>query len=110
MLQRFHILLAQVQAGNTSENLLDEIQQIVYSLYQAKQISRKYVIIYWNQYRNEHDIHSESSKASDLCRLVINLTDKMDFQKDEKFVSLSDLSIYYTWKNIKSYQNNKFEI
>ena len=41
LLQRLPLLLARVKAGNTSENILDEIRQIVYSLYQAKQISKK---------------------------------------------------------------------
>ena len=39
MLQRFPIALAQVKAGNNSENLLYEIRQIIYSLYQAKEIT-----------------------------------------------------------------------
>ena len=37
MLQRLPIALAQVKAGNNSENLLNEIPQIIYSLYQAKE-------------------------------------------------------------------------
>ena len=41
MLQRLLIALAQVQAGNTFKNLLDEIRQIIYSLYQAKEITKK---------------------------------------------------------------------
>ena len=41
MLQRLLIALAQVKAGNNSENLLNEIRQIIYSLYQAKEISKK---------------------------------------------------------------------
>ena len=41
MLQRLPIALAQVKAGNNSENLLNEIRQIVYSLYQAKEITKK---------------------------------------------------------------------
>ena len=40
MLQRLPIALAQVKAGSTSENLLDEIRQIIYSLYQAKEITK----------------------------------------------------------------------
>ena len=40
MLQRLPIALAQVQAGNRYENLPNEIRQIVYSLYQAKRISK----------------------------------------------------------------------
>ena len=41
MLQRLPIALAQVKAGNTSENLLNEIRQIIYSLYRAKIITKK---------------------------------------------------------------------
>ena len=41
MLQRLPIALAQVKAGNNSESLLNEIRQIVYSLYQSKQIIKK---------------------------------------------------------------------
>ena len=41
ILQRLPIALAQVQAGNTSENLLNEIRQIIYSLYGAKDITEK---------------------------------------------------------------------
>ena len=41
MLQRLSIVLAQVKVGNTSENLLNEIRQIIYSLYRAKEITKK---------------------------------------------------------------------
>ena len=41
MLQRLPIALAQVKTGNTSENLLNEIRQIIYSLYRAKEITKK---------------------------------------------------------------------
>ena len=41
MLQRLPIVFAQVKAGNTSENLLNEIRQIVYLLYRAKEITKK---------------------------------------------------------------------
>ena len=44
MLQRLPIALAEVKAGNNSESLLNEIRQIVYSLYQSKQIAKKYTI------------------------------------------------------------------
>ena len=39
MVQRLPVALAQVKAGNTSENLLNEIRQIIYSLYRAKEIA-----------------------------------------------------------------------
>ena len=41
MLQRLPIALAQIKAGNNSESLLNEIKQIVYSLYQSKEIPKK---------------------------------------------------------------------
>ena len=41
MLQRLPIALAKVKAGNISENLLNEIRQIIYSLHQAKEITKK---------------------------------------------------------------------
>ena len=41
MLQRWPLALAQVKAGNDSENLFSEIRQIVYSLYQSKEITKK---------------------------------------------------------------------
>ena len=41
MLQRLPIALAQVKAGNNSENLLNEIIEIVFSLYQSKEITKK---------------------------------------------------------------------
>ena len=44
MLKRLPIALAQVKAGNNSENLLNEIRQIIYSLYHSKEITKKYTI------------------------------------------------------------------
>ena len=41
MLRRLQIALTQVKAGNTSENLLNEIRQVIYSLYFAKEITKK---------------------------------------------------------------------
>ena len=56
-------------------------------------------------------MNSESIKTSDHNRLLINLTDKIDLRKKDRYIALSNLSIYYTWKNIKkSYKNNKFKI
>ena len=45
MPQRLPIALAQVKAGNTSENLLNEIRQIIYSLYREKKLLKKYTAI-----------------------------------------------------------------
>ena len=43
MLQRLPIALAQVKASNTSGNLLNEVGQIIYSLYRAKEITKRYI-------------------------------------------------------------------
>ena len=56
-------------------------------------------------------MNSENIKTSEYHVLVLNLTDKVDLRRGQKTVALSNLSIYYTWKNIKnSYNNNKFKI
>ena len=56
-------------------------------------------------------MNSENSKTSDAHRILLNLSDKINLKRSDKYVYLSNLSIYYTWKNIKkSYKNNKFKI
>ena len=56
-------------------------------------------------------MNSKNSEISDSHRLLVNLTDKIDLRRKYEYIALSNLSIYYTWKNIKkSYKNNKFKI
>ena len=56
-------------------------------------------------------MNSENSKTSEPHVLILKPTDKLDLKRDENNIALSNLSIYYTWKNIKSsYNNNKFKI
>ena len=56
-------------------------------------------------------MNSENIRTSKYHVLVLKLTDKIDLRRDKKSVALSNLSICYTWKNIKSsYKNNKFKI
>ena len=53
----------------------------------------------------------ENSKTSDPHRLLLNLSDKINLKRSEKYVALSNLSIYYTLKNIKKLnKDNKFKI
>ena len=107
MLQRLPIALAQVKAGNNSESLLNEIRQIVYSLYQSKQITKKvYNNIIKSIQLEKIDIifmNSENSKTSELHVLVLKLTNKLDLRMGEKVIALSNLSIFYTRKNIKNH-------
>ena len=56
-------------------------------------------------------MNSENSKTSKPHILKLKLTDKLDLRLDKKVVAISNLSIYYTWKNIKNtFNNNKFKI
>ena len=56
-------------------------------------------------------MNSDNSKASKPHILKLKLTSKLDLRIGEKVIALSNLSIYYTWKNVKSsYNNNKFKI
>ena len=56
-------------------------------------------------------MNTENSRTPEYHVLVLKLTDKLDLRRGQKTVALSNLSICYTWKNIKSsYNNNKFKI
>ena len=121
MLQRLPIALAEVKAGSNSECLLNEIRQIFYSLYKSKQITKKTYnnilnSIQWNctQICIKMDtkfMNSKNSKTPKLHVLILKLSNKLDLRTGEKTFFLSNLSIYYKWKNIKSsYNNNKFII
>ena len=56
-------------------------------------------------------MNSENSKTSKPHVLILKLTNKLDLRTGKKVIALSNLSIYYTWRNIKSsYNNNKFKI
>ena len=55
-------------------------------------------------------MNAETSKTSDPHRVLLNLKDKTNLKRTDKYVLLSNLSIYCPWKNIKnSYKNNKFK-
>ena len=47
-------------------------------------------------------MNSKNSKTSDPHRLLLNI-DKIDLRRKDKYIALSNLTIYYTWKNIKSH-------
>ena len=56
-------------------------------------------------------MNSENSKTSDPDRLILNLSNRLNLKRSDKYVALSNVSIYYAWKNIKKlYKNNKFKI
>ena len=56
-------------------------------------------------------MNTKNSKTNELNRFKYNLIDKLDLRNPNKNMALANLSIYYTWKNVKSiHNNNKFEI
>ena len=56
-------------------------------------------------------MNSRDSKTSAPHRVLLNLCDKINLKRSDKYVALSNLSIYYTWKNIKKpSKKNKFKI
>ena len=56
-------------------------------------------------------MNTENSKTSEPHRFKLDLTDKLNLKDPKKNMALANLSIYYTWKKIKSeYDNNKFKI
>ena len=56
-------------------------------------------------------MNSENSRTSKHILLILKLTDKLHLRRGKKSIALPNLSIYYTWKNIKSlYNNNKFKL
>ena len=77
MLQRLPIAFAQVKAGSTSDNLLTEIKQIVYSLHQAKEMSKKMfnnlikLINLWNEY-NIHEFRKQNRYKKRWKKLLHN--------------------------------------
>ena len=56
-------------------------------------------------------MNGENSKTSELHRFILDLADKLNLKHPKKNMALTNLSIYYTWRNIKSAcNNNKFKV
>ena len=56
-------------------------------------------------------MNNENSETNETQRFTLSLADKLNLKDTSKNMALANLSIYYTWKNIKlAYNNNKFKI
>ena len=58
-------------------------------------------------------MNSENSKTSHPHRLLLNLTNKIDLKRKDRYIFLSNLSIFYTWNNLKNQTktiNLKFQL
>ena len=84
MLQRLPIALAQVKAGNNSENLLNEIRKVVYSLHQSKWYTKKVhnniIKLIQIQKMDTIFIISKNRKTYEPHVLILKLTDKLDLR------------------------------
>ena len=125
MLNLLPILLAQIQAGNNSIKLKNETRQILYSLYRSKVLTKT---VYNNLIKSIRSslqalvsttlikmetffMNTKNSKTNEPNRFKYDLIDKLDFKNPNKNMALANLSIYYTWKNVRStYNNKKFKI
>ena len=113
MLSRLPISLAQLNTGNNSEKLKNEIRQLLYSLYRSKKLTKNIykALVDIVQKMETNFMNTENSGTSELHRFKLDLTDEINLKNPNKNMALANLSIYYTWKNIKSeYNNNKFKI
>ena len=84
MIQRIRIAFTKVKAGSTSENLLSEMCHIIYSLYKQKNLLKNFAKYHEFKLQNRMDtifINSENSKISNLRRLLLNFSDKIDLDR-----------------------------
>ena len=94
MLPRLPIALAQVKAVNTFENLLSEIRESIYSLYQAKEITKNIhnnimnSIKLWNSGYYIYEFWKQKNIGSPH-RLLLNLLEKINLKRSDKQVALS---------------------
>ena len=74
---------------------------------------KNYIIISWIQYRYNTKwimfMDSWNGKASNSHKLILNLPDKVNLKRSDGYIALLNLSIYYTWKNIKT-MNLKYQL
>ena len=121
MLSRLPISLAQLKAGNNSEKLKNEMKQLLYSLYRSKKINQNNLKTFDQYYLKMERIfiNTENSKTSqnftehsnEPPRFRSTLANKLNLKDRNKNMALANLSIHYTWKNIKSaYNNNDVKI
>ena len=99
MLQRLPLVFEQVKAGSTSVNLLNEIHQIICSLYRAKEITK-------NVYNNK--MNSIKILYLWILKIVKHLILADHYSTFQMKWTKRQMIKYYTWKNIKkSHKNNK---
>ena len=113
MLSRLPILLGQLKAGNNLKDLKNEIRQLFYFLYRSNKAKQNELYAF-DEYCLKMEkiiMNTESSKKNESKKFIYQFSDKLNLKSPNKDMALANLSLYYTWKNIKSeHNNNKFKI
>ena len=106
MLSGLSISLAQFKTGNNLEKLKNKTRLLLYSLYRSKKLTKTIYLKMETIF-----LSTENSKIIEPHRFRLTLAEKLSLKDFNKNIALTNLSIHYTWKNIKSvYNNNKFKI
>ena len=80
-----------------------EIRKLLYSLYGSKKLTKTSIKLWLTLIIHEKKkkiMSNENSKTSEPHRFKLNLTEKHNLKDPKKNMALTNLSIYYTWKNI----------
>ena len=96
MLSRLPISLAQLNTGNNSEKLKNEIRQLLYSLYRSKKLTKNIykALVDIVQKMETNFMSTENSGTSELHRFKLDLTDEINLKNPNKNMALANLSIY----------------
>ena len=96
MLSRLPISLAQLNTGNNSEKLKNEIRQLLYSLYRSKKLTKNIykALVDIAQKMETNFMNTENSGTSELHRFKLDLTDEINLKNPNKNMALANLSIY----------------
>ena len=114
--QRISIALAEVKAGNTSEKLLNEVRQTIFSLHREEQVTKKVYNNIMNSIKLENRMdtilmNSGNIKTSEPNRLLLNLLDEINLWRRDKYVALSNWTFTkHGYMHKKSYKKNKFNL
>ena len=96
MLSRLPISLAQLNTGNNSEKLKNEIRQLLYPLYRSKKLTKNIykALVDIVQKMETNFMNTENSGTSELHRFKLDLTDEINLKNPNKNMALANLSIY----------------
>ena len=112
ILNKLPISLAPLKAGNNSEKHKNEIRQLYDNFFtDQKNLQSNSIKVSLTLLKNGNNLYEHWRWTNEPHIFQLDLTDKLNLKNSNKSITLANLSIYYTWKNIKSeYHKNKFKI